>query len=81
MTLKWFNSLESINWTRLWWILGMVTVFWGGLTTMTIIYPAFDKPWKLVNIFLTALLAAILFAARGTKYVTGRTEPPADGKP
>lgn len=72
---------EQIDWTQLWWVVGIVTVFWGGLAALTIMYPAFDDAYKIVNIVLTAILSALLFAARGNKYVKDRTEPPADGKP
>ena len=76
MKTAWFNSLENINWTRLWWILGIVTALWLGL--VTIMPPNVFKP---VSIVLSALQSALLFAARGTKYVQTRTDPPEDGKP
>jgi hypothetical protein len=74
--MKWFNSLESMNWIRLWWIVGIVTTLWLGMAT--IIPMAYFKP---VSVVLSALQSALLFATRGTKYVQNRTEPPADGKP
>jgi hypothetical protein len=76
MKTKWFNSLETINWTRLWWIVGIMTAFWLGLVTIVPI--AWFKP---VAVILSASQTALLFAARGTKYVANRQEPPADGKP
>ena len=76
MKANWFNSPETINWTRLWWFIGIITTMWLGLAT--IIPQDYFKP---ISIVLSALQSAILFAARGTKYVTNRTEPPADGNP
>jgi hypothetical protein len=74
--MKWFNSLENMNWTRMWWIIGMLSTFWIGLATQL------PETWyKPVSVILTALQSALLFASRGTKYVAQRTDPPADGKP
>jgi hypothetical protein len=71
--VKWFHSLETLNWTRLWWIVGIITTFWLGLIMII------PMNWfKVVSIVLSALQTALLFAARGTKYVVNRTEPPAD---
>jgi hypothetical protein len=75
MKTKWFNSLENINWVRLWWIVGILTAFWLGL--VTVIPMTWFKP---ISVVLSAAQSAMLFAARGTKYVSSRTEPPADGK-
>ena len=79
--MNWFNKLEYINWTRMWWVVGTVTVFWGGLAAIVLTFPQFAKIYSVVNIFLSAALAACLFASRGTKYVVNRQEPPADGRP
>lgn len=75
MKVNWFNSLESINFTRLWWIVGILTTLWLGLAT--IIPMNWFKP---ISVALSALQSAMLFAARGTKYVANRVEPPTDGK-
>lgn len=79
--MNFFTSLEYVNWTRLWWIVTIITTFWALMAAVTVIYPAFDPYYKVANIVLNALSGALLFAARGTKYVTERKEPPADGKP
>lgn len=76
MKTKWFNNLESTNWVRLWWIIGILTALWLGLVT---IIPA--EWFRPVSVVLSAVQSALLFAIRGTKYVTTRTEPPPDGKP
>ena len=76
-----FPSFESINWTRLWWVVGFTTAFWAGLAGITVFFPKFDPYYKCINIILGAVSAAVLFAARGTKYVVNRTEPPVDGRP
>ncbi len=73
--VKWFTSLEYINWTRLWWIVGIITTFWLGL--VTILPAAVFKP---VSVILAALQSGFLFAARGGKYVAERQPPPQDGK-
>jgi hypothetical protein len=75
MKTNWFNKLETINWTRLWWIVGIVACFWTGIITLV---PA--DVFKYVAIPLNALQVALAFAARGTKYVVNRIEPPVDGK-
>jgi hypothetical protein len=76
MKTNWFNSLESMNWTRLWWIIGVITTLWLGLAA---VIPG--EWYKTCSVVLSAIQSALLFATRGTKYVTNRTEPPADGKP
>jgi hypothetical protein len=76
MKNNWFNSLENMNWTRLWWIVGILTAFWLGL--VTIVPPVWFKP---ISVVLSSIQSALLFAARGTKYVTSRMDPPPDGKP
>ncbi len=79
--LKIVTFVENIDWVRLWWLVGIVTAFWAGLTALSVMYPWFDTAYKVVNIFLGALVNAALFAARGGKYVRDRTEPPPqDGK-
>lgn len=76
-----FNSVESINWNRLWWVVGILVAFWSGMAGVTILVPAFDIWYKVINIILSAVFGALLFAARGTVYVRDRTQvPPADGK-
>jgi len=79
MEPNWFSS--NVNWTRLWWVVGIVTVFWSGLSGLVLTFPAFAKIFAVINVLLTASLAALLFAARGTKYIANRQEPPADGRP
>jgi hypothetical protein len=74
--VPWFNSLESINWTKMWWVVGIITTFWLGLVTVVPV-----QWFKVISIVLSALQSALLFASRSTKYVTNRTEPPADGQP
>jgi hypothetical protein len=74
--IPWFNKLENLNWIRLWWVIGIISAFWLGL--VTIVPMVWFKP---ISVVLSAIQTALLFAARGTKYVTNRTEPPADGKP
>jgi hypothetical protein len=76
MKQNWFNSLENMNWTRLWWVVGILAAFWLGL--VTIVPPAWFRP---ISVVLSAVQSALLFASRGTKYVTNRTDPPSDGKP
>ena len=79
--MKGLIFVKNIDWTQLWYIVGIVVVFWGGLATFTVIFPAFDIPYKVVNTLLSAAGAATLFAARGGKYVEDRSQvPPADGK-
>jgi hypothetical protein len=77
MKTNWFNSIENMNWVRLWWLIGILSTFWIGLATQ--LPEAWYKP---VSVILTAIQSALLFASRGTKYVTDRSQaPPADGKP
>lgn len=79
--MKLFPTLDTIDWTKLWWVVGITTAFWAGLAGITVLFPAFDPYYKVVNIILGAVSAALLFAARGTKYVSNRQEPPESGKP
>ena len=74
--MKLFVSFEHIDWTRMAWIVGIVIALWIGLDT---VLPA--NVYHTVSKILAAIQAALLFAARGSKYVVNRTEPPADGKP
>ncbi len=77
-----FEFPENIDWTKIWFMLGVFGTFWSGLTAMTLIWPAFDLPFKIINLLLGAAVGAALFAARGSKYVVNRTDPPPqDGKP
>ena len=79
---SWFVSLETLNWARLWWAIGILATFWSALAGVTLFIPAFDLYYKVINIVLGALTGAMLFAARGGKYIVDRTEPPPqDGKP
>jgi hypothetical protein len=72
---------ENVDWTKIWLMLGVLGTFWTSMTAITLIYPSFDKPFKVINLLLGALVAATLFAARGSKYVKDRTQdPPQDGK-
>jgi hypothetical protein len=74
--------VENIDWVKLWWIVGIVSTFWALLAGITIEFPAFDRYYKLINIVLNAVTCALLFAARGGKYVRDRQDlPPMDGKP
>jgi hypothetical protein len=73
--------VENVDWTRLWWIAGVLATFWAGLAAITLVFPAFDPWYKVINIVLSAAVGAALFAARGGKYVASRTEPPQDGRP
>jgi hypothetical protein len=76
MKANWFHNLENLNWTKLWWIVGILSILWVGLAE---IVPA--NYYRPVSVILMAVQSALLFASRGTKYVVNRTEPPADGKP
>ncbi len=78
---KVITFVENPDWTKIWAIVGTISVFWIGLTALSVIWPAFDLPYKVINIILGALVNAALFAARAGKYVANRTEPPANGKP
>jgi len=79
--MRFFATFETLNWTRMWWVVGIMTAFWASLAGITILFPVFDPWYKGINIVLGAVSAALLFAARGTKYIANRTEPPADGRP
>lgn len=79
--VRWFNSIENLNWTRLWYIEGIFLAFWGGMSWVATMFPKTAKYYMAVNGLLGALALALTFAARGTKYVTNRQEPPVDGKP
>ena len=68
--------VSNIDWIKLWFVVGFVTVLWTGLAE--VIPPHY---YKAVSVVLQAVQAAILFAARGGKYVNNRTEPPAGGQP
>jgi hypothetical protein len=74
--MKWFNGIENINWTKMWWVVGVLTAFWVGM--IEVVPLAYYKP---ISVALSAIQSALLFASRGTKYVANRTDPPADGKP
>jgi hypothetical protein len=67
--------VENIDWTKLWWIVGIVLSIWIGLVTL--LPPQIYKP---VAVILAALQSGFLFAARGGKYVKERLEPPQDGQ-
>lgn len=67
---------EDIDWTRLWWIVGIVLSIWIGLVTL--LPPQIYKP---VAVVLAALQSGFLFAARGSKYVKEHIEPPQGGQP
>lgn len=82
MKVAWFNAWENIDWARWWSVVGTLTAFWAALTALTIVWPPFDTPFKVINIILGAVTWGLLFAARSSKYVADRTQvPPADGKP
>jgi len=73
----WFNTVENINWNRMWWVVGVLTTIWLGLAS---IVPA--KIFSPISVILSAVQSGFLFAARGTRYVQDRNQaPPADGKP
>jgi hypothetical protein len=72
-----FESIETIDWIKLWWIVGFILAIWVGLVSM--LPPEIYKP---VAIVLAALQSGFLFAARGARFIKDRTEmPPQDGKP
>lgn len=73
---KWFSNVENIDWTRWWFVVSIVTTVWLGLVT---VMP--PNIFKYVAVPLSAVQSGLLFAARGSKYVANRQEPPADGKP
>jgi len=55
---------------------GIIGSLWLGLAAIV------PEQWfKPIAVVLSAVQSAILFAARGTKYVESNTEPPQDGKP
>jgi hypothetical protein len=72
-----FNSIENIDWVKLWWVVGVIFTFWTGMAT---VLP--EKVYKPVAVTVAAIQSAFLFAARGGKYVKDRNVlPPQDGKP
>ena len=71
----WIQFAENIDWTRLWWIVGIVLSIWIGLVTL--LPPQIYKP---VAVVLAALQSGFLFAARGSKYVKEHVEPPEGGQ-
>lgn len=75
MKAKFFNSIETINWTRWWFVITIITTVWLGLVT---IMP--PDVFKWVSVPLSAIQSGMLFAARGSKYVAQRIEPPSEGK-
>jgi hypothetical protein len=80
--MKFLTFVQNIDWVKLWWVAGIIATFWAMLAGITVIFPAFDPWYKVINIVLGALTGATLFAARGGKYVSDRSElPPQDGKP
>ncbi len=78
---KIITFVENADWVRIWATVGTISTFWIGLTALSIMYPAFDTAYKIINILLGAGVNAALYAARAGKYVADRTEPPEDGKP
>jgi hypothetical protein len=74
---KHFESIETIDWIKLWWIVGFILAVWVGLVTM--LPPEIYKP---VAVVLAALQSGFLFAARGARFIEDRTGMPSqDGKP
>ena len=73
--------VENADWTRIWATVGTISTFWIGLTALSVMYPAFDTAYKIINIVLGAAVNAALYAARAGKYVADRNEPPQDGRP
>ncbi len=71
--------VENIDWTKLWWIVTILTTFWALMAGATVLFPGFETWYKLINIILGALSGALLFAARGGKYVRDRSESPPPG--
>jgi hypothetical protein len=71
---SWIRFAENIDWTRLWWVVGVVLSVWIGLVTL--LPPQIYKP---VAVILAALQSGFLFAARGSKYVKERIDPPQEG--
>ncbi len=79
---KMITFVSNIDWIKLWYISGIIFAFWGGLAGLTVIWPAFDTTYKIINVIGSAVVSGALFAARGGKYVADRsTLPPQDGKP
>ena len=79
--MKLLTFVENIDWVKLWWIAGVLATFWAGLAALTVVWPAFDTVYKVINIIGGAAVGAALFAARGGKYVTDRSQlPPQDGR-
>jgi hypothetical protein len=74
--MKLFTLVENVDWVQLWWIVGILATFWSLLAGVTLIFPAFDPAYKVINILLGAATGAFLFAARGGKYVKDRSELP-----
>lgn len=74
--MKYFTSIENVEWTRYWMVLGMVLIIWVGLAE---IIPT--NIYKPVSVVMQAIQAGILFAARASKFVEGHLAPPQDGKP
>ena len=69
-----FVSIESLNWPRLWLVVGTVAIVWGGIATL--VPPRYHGP---VMTVLSAVQAGITFAMRAGKYVQDRQEiPPPD---
>lgn len=79
--MKWITFVQNPDWIRIWATVGTLSTFWIGLAALSIIYPAFDIWYKIINILLVAGVNAALYAARAGKYVEQRTPPPTDGKP
>jgi hypothetical protein len=67
--------VEDIDWTSLWWVVGVVMAIWTGLVTLLPM-----SIYKPVAVVLAALQSGLLFAARGSKYVRDKVDPPPDGK-
>ncbi len=78
---KWITFVQNADWVRIWATVGTISTFWIGLTALSVMYPAFDVYYKIINIVLGAAVNAALYAARAGKYVESRVEPPSDGKP
>jgi hypothetical protein len=74
MKTKLFTSLRNLDITRLWYVMGIVTVVWLGLAA--VIPPDI---YKYISVVLSAFQAGITFAIRADKYVKNRDEvPPKD---
>ncbi len=81
MKFKLITFVQNADWVRIWATVGTISTFWIGLTALSIVWPAFDVWYKVINILLGAAVNAALYAARAGKYVESRTEPPQDGRP